>query len=78
MKRWLIFLLVIPAGLLIAGMLGLSFLVLSFFPPLVTWVAVGMMVVVGLWFLVGRRAASGAVGSEVALMGRQKSTEGML
>lgn len=79
MKRWLVFLLVIPAGLLILALLSFSFLVLSFFPPLVTWVAVAMMAVVGAWLFFSRRGSSSLVaGSETSLMGRQSSKEGLL
>jgi len=79
MKKLLIVLLVIPGGLLCLGMLGLSFFILAFFPPLVTWVAVGIMVLLGAWFLFGRRDSSNILaGSESSLMGRQKSKEGLL
>lgn len=79
MKRWLVFLLMIPAALLIAGMLGLSFFILHFFPPFVTWVAVCMMVVVGAWLLFSRRGASSIIaGSEASMIGRQSSKDGLL
>lgn len=79
MKRWLVFLLAVPAALFILAMLGISFFILSLFPPFVTWTAVCLMVVVGVWLLVGRRRSSSlVVGSETALMGRQSSKDGLL
>lgn len=78
MKRWLIFLLAVPAVLFIVGLLAFSFFVLSFFPAYVTWTAVALMSVVGVWLFFGRRGQVAGIGSETSLMGRQTMKEGLL
>lgn len=66
--------LAVPVLLLL---LGVALLVLSLMPPLVSWVSVAVMAVVAVWAVLRRR--TGAVsGSETALMGTQRSKDGLL
>jgi len=76
-RSWLRWLLLLPAALLLALSLGLTFLVLSFTPPLVAAAAWGVVLVLAVWLVLVRRG--GAVqSSESGLMGRQSSKDGLL
>lgn len=78
MKRGLFFLLLLP-GLLLAGIfLAVFFTVLAFLPPVITAVAFAVLAIVGLWLVLGRRGATTVPGTESSLLGRQKSSEGLL
>lgn len=77
MRRFYSLLLLVPAGLVLVLLVGWFALALAFFPPVVSGVALGMFAVVLLWVIV-RRRHSAAPGSEVSLMGRSRSTEGLL
>jgi hypothetical protein len=79
MKRLLIALLILPAAALSLGLVLVGVFVLQFFPPVVSWAAAGMLLVMLAWFFFGRRGASIKIaGSETSLMGRQSSKEGLL
>lgn len=77
MRRVWSLLLLVPAGLVLVLLVGWFVLALAFFPPLVSGVALAMFAVVLAWVIV-RRRRSVAPGSEVSLMGRSRSTEGLL
>jgi len=80
MKRpGIFFWLLLPPALLLCGVsLTLFLLVVQFIPAHVTWVAVGLGVVIVLWFFLVRRRGDVLAGSESSLMGRQSSKEGLL
>jgi uncharacterized membrane protein YesL len=78
MKKLSLFqwLLLLPAFLLLLVSLAVSGLVLMFAPPVVSWVAGGLLAVVLVWFFFARsRGTSGA--SEYSFL-RQSSKEGLL
>lgn len=56
---WL-WLLLPPAVILSLLSLALLGLILSFLPPLVSWVAVALLVLVVVWFFFGRQKSAGA------------------
>lgn len=77
MRRFYGLLLLVPAGLLLVLFAGWFVLALAFFPPLVSVVALVIWGLVGVWLFV-RRRRPGVAGSEVSLMGRSRSAEGLL
>lgn len=80
MKLGLLYVLLVPPALVLSlASLALVGLLLSQLPPVVSWVA-GVMVVLGVaWLIVRRRGSSSFVaGSESSLMGRQSSKDGLL
>lgn len=78
-SRWVLVLLLPAAAvalLLLAAVVGL---VLTVAPPAVSAVALGILALLTLWVLFGRRGSSTILaGSEASLMGRQSSKEGLL
>lgn len=80
MKHGIIYWLMLPPALVLCLVsLGIAGVVLSSVPPLVSWVAAGILAVVVGWFIFGRHQSSTKIaGSESSLMGRQSSKEGLL
>jgi membrane protein implicated in regulation of membrane protease activity len=74
--RWAVFLLVLPGLVLCLLLAGVFFFALAVLPPWVSTVALCIMALFVLW-LFGRRKSTGPA-TEGGLMGRQKSTGGLL
>lgn len=74
--RWAVFLLVLPGLVLCAFLAGIFFFALAFLPPWVSTVALCAIALFVLWLFM-RRKSTGPV-SELSLMGRQSSKDGLL
>ena len=71
-------LLLLPGVLLLLVCMSLFFLALSVFPPYISFIALGIIGLIVLWWKFGRRASKEVVNSEAGIMGRQSSKEGLL
>jgi len=71
-------LLLLPGVLLLLLFMCLFFLALSFFPPYISVIALGIIALIVLWWKFGRRGSKEILNSEAGLMGRQSSKEGLL